>query len=257
MNKMISSDFVEKITKKMSEAIISDNHLSKEYLKKWNIAPQDIVNQLSSAGLHGGIYSKVKSLNNLKIDENLTVLNIGPETGFEVFLLAELFGRVIVCDPDEDNLILLKKIACAYQTEAGIPASEKITFLPLGINNSDTFSEEKRIYNSLKQFGCNSMPTFYNVTSKKEISDLQIPVDLVFIHKILSTITRSASLKSEVVFSNAVQTLRTLLNKGGKISWTEPKAVWEQKKVDLSLYEGLIYEYELQKLEDTYIQIVI
>ena len=129
MNKIIHS-LADKVIKKMCISISSDDHLSDWYLRKWNIEAKNIANRLSAPTLHGGIYSKVKSLENLKVDKQSTALNIGPETGFEVFLLAELSNKVIICDPDEDNLELLKEIAKKYQTETSTPAIKKTIFLP-------------------------------------------------------------------------------------------------------------------------------
>lgn len=256
MNKIIFS-LADTVLEKMSFSISSEHHLSDLYFRKWNIESKNIIDCLSASGLHGGIYSKVRSLANLKVNKHLTVLNIGPETGFETFLLVELFNKVLVCDPDEDNLKLLEEIAKRYQTEKGVLANKRITFLPFGINNKSTFSEEKRIYNSLKESGLNSMPTFYNITSKKEIANLREKFDTVFIHKVLSTMTRSSNIRPDIVFKNAVQILRRKINKNGQISWTEPDAIWGQKDIILKFCRGSIYKYKLADINETYVQIVI
>jgi len=256
MNKNITK-LGDKVLQKMSAVIVSDKKLTDMYFNKWNINGNDIVNQLSSVNLHGGTYSKNMSLKNIKFDFGSSILNIGPETGYEVFLLAELFANVHVCDPDEDNLALLKRISKKYYTEVGTRASDKTTFLPYGINNKQTITGEKRIFKSLESIGLKGLPTFYNLTSKKEVGKIIGKFDVIFIHKILTTITRSATIPADIVFLTAIKTLKTLLKDGGQIFWTEPEAIWSQNNIDVNLFTKTVFKYKLRKLNESYVQIAI
>lgn len=260
----MSSKSQTKILKKIKDVLTKHPHINEAYKRKWNIELPEVIQKLSSMDFHGGAHSKVISLKNMGYDQNLSVLNIGPETGFEVFLLAEVFGKVIVCDPDEDNLSLLKEMVKYYE----FINKPEFKFIAAGLNNKETAKRENEIYQSLKETSFKGFPTFYKISSTKEIKDIDIKIDYIFIHKILSTISRSSYRKVSEIFNESVQNLLIKLKNGGRLSWTEPSFLYEQNGIKLnnlkswvakklSVKNVIIKQYYLPVNKELFVQVII
>lgn len=259
---IIKTEILAKIVlNKISSILISNKDLGDQYFHKWGIRPIDFCSKISSPLFHGGIGSKIKSIKNILHFQTDSVLNIGPETGFEAFYLSEIYPNVIICDPDEDNLLLLKTIADNYRLENGSFASSKMIFFPYGLNNTDTSFQELRNYQTVKTYQSSGMPTFYNVTSVQEINQLSNNIDLIFIHKILSTITRFSQKSSVDIFIECITQLSSKLSPQGVISWTEPQKIWKQNHIDFNIlcnsFQIKIYNYKLPKINEIYTQVTM
>lgn len=244
------------------QILVKNKKISYYFYDKWGIKINEFKKKIIDPTTHGGYVSKKISISNLDINKKTKILDIGPEMGLEIFLLSELSDDITVCDPDKDNLILLKKITDKYINIKGEKIKSKITYKPYGIGNNNLFSitEKNRykiIYNKLKH----SLPAFYNVTSTKEINNLKpIKFDLIFIHKILTTISRSSE-DCYQLFKTTIFSLNDLLSKNGVISWTEPEFVLKQKNIinNLKIFNEFNYKiikYKTKKLPERFVQLI-
>ncbi|OGD81328.1 hypothetical protein A2572_02295 [Candidatus Collierbacteria bacterium RIFOXYD1_FULL_40_9] len=251
---------VEKIYNVLSE----DHVLANEFYQKWGVSLADFKRKITDPLTHGGYVSKLKSIENLEIRKETSVLDIGPEMGLEVFMLAELTDKVTVCDPDVSNLKLISDIARKYIKDGGVRKGVLINFEPLGFGNDvDSIARERTMYNDIVEKLGHSLPAFYNIASERNLNILKEEMfDLIFIHKILTTITRSKAEKPFVVFCEAIEVIKKLLKVGGVCSWTEPEFVWEQKRVlnNLTKIKGVIVEkieYHPKELPEKFVQLFI
>lgn len=247
---------------KMCSILESNHDLSKRFYLKWGVESTNFRKKITDPLTHGGYISKMISLNNLKLSKTNKVLDIGPEMGLEVFMLSEFAENITVCDPDQSNLDLIKMIASHYVNDRGQSINEVAEFRALGFNNDESFSvEEKNRYESIVKKIGHSLPAFYEVTSVEPLSSLKDKFDLVFIHKILTTITRSGKKDSFEVFKNALEDVRKLIGSRGICSWTEPEFVWEQKDImnNISKIDGVkvrFVEYVPDGLPEKFVQLI-
>ncbi|MFZ2153151.1 MAG: hypothetical protein WAV41_03785 [Microgenomates group bacterium] len=245
---------IHKSLQLLHKTLISYPSIVTNYFDKWGIRPENLITRLSDTNFHGGIESKIISIHNLPSKKYSTTLDIGPETGIEIFLLSEISAHLQVADPDEDNLILLKSI-----TDKALPIySKNIKYIPCGLDNSHTYLAENSYYTQLKKIQKNSIPTFYHLTSTSELANLDSKFDLIYIHKIISTISRSQKTPANSIFHKSLDTLFTKLNKKGIISWTEPKFFWDQQKLTIpDKYKTKVIDYQLSNTADNYRQLLI
>jgi hypothetical protein len=252
------------IIHKIHKILINDPPLAKDYYLKWGIDLKDFENKINDPLIHGGYISKMISVNNLDCPKDIVILDIGPEMGLEVFMLAEFAKRIVVCDPDKENLDLIGMLVKKYRNNECNLISDFIEFKPYGINNNEIFAitENKRYESIVNKLG-HSLPTFYRVTSTEDIDKLENDkFDLIFIHKILTTITRSAEKNQDDIFFNAVRKLIIFLQKGGICSWTEPEFVFQQKGVieNINKLDDINYSiisYQPAELAETFMQFKI
>lgn len=249
---------------KIFNILKNDSDLAIEFKTKWGVELNDFRKKISDPLTHGGYISKISSLEKLHIKKNMTILDIGPEMGLEVYILSEFARQLTVCDPDEDNLKLINKIASKYKNEKDENISDFIEFKPLGFNNTEGVNKEEKIrYKNIISVLGHSLPTYYNVTSNRGISSLnRNSYDLIFIHKILTTITRSSSKNPFEIFKNAVDEISELLRVNGVCSWTEPEFVFLQKGIlnkigSIDNIRIKFNEYQPDELPEKYIQMLI
>ena len=252
------------VVDKLQTILNENDNISTLFFNKWGVDKKSFKLKITNPLTHGGYISKSISINNIEVDKDTTVLDIGPEMGLEVFMLSESAKKIIVCDPDQDNLMLIKLIAEKYVNNAGLNVGEIVEFRPLGFNNSDTFViEEKNRYEGIVEKLGHSLPAFYNVSSSDAVRDItETKFDLVFVHKILTTITRSNTVDSYKVFRQAVDDILPLLENDGICSWTEPEFVFEQKQIlsQLRYMNQLKYsviDYQPKELPEKFIQLLI
>ncbi len=244
---------------------VFDNNpgLSQKFYLKWGVDKKDFKRKIYNPLTHGGYMSKLISLNNLNLSEINSVLDIGPEMGLEVFMLSEFAKSITVCDPDQSNLDLIREMASHYINEKGEYINNFIEYRALGFNNNEVFSrEEIKRYESIVNKLGHSLPAFYNVTSVDSINSLRVRYDLIFIHKILTTITRLGDKKSFDVFIDAVENTKELMTSSGKCSWTEPEFVFDQKGIlnNISKINGVnvkLLEYVPEGISEKFIQIIL
>jgi len=82
---------------------------------------------------YGGYQARRRLIESIPIRADDYVLDIGPETGMECFLLAEVYKRVAVAEPDAETYNLLRGIAAHYITEDGRKASDVLQIRRAGI----------------------------------------------------------------------------------------------------------------------------
>ena len=106
-------------------AIVENDELANAYFERFGIAcfektPEEIwwqlVDKLSN---YGGYEVRRRLIECVEIRPGDCVLDIGPETGMECFLLAEVYHKVLVAEPDAITPHLLRGIAEYYYTDDG------------------------------------------------------------------------------------------------------------------------------------------
>jgi len=124
---------------KYLSAIIEDWELAKVYFERFRIeyinkAMEDIYSQLvDKLSEYGGYEIRRKLIKCVEIQPSDCVLDIGPEMGMESFLLAEVYNKVLVAEPDAVTPYLLKEIAKRYYTEDGRRCSDVMDIQRAGI----------------------------------------------------------------------------------------------------------------------------
>ncbi len=250
------------VIKKLSIVINSKADISNSFYNKWGIHGKDIITKLNDKGLHGGLYSKVKSIKNaLKHKQHGSkVLNIGPETGVELFLLLELGLEIDVCEPDIENLRLLKLISKNYITEDGKIAYKNMNFLNVGFRmNKKKLASEQRNYLSIHQMNKTGLPTFYKISPKIEpISSLNKKYDIIFIHKVLTSLSRFCDETPTEIFIKSIKELIPKISSDGLISWTEPMQLIDSNyQFDNLVSVAKLINYTIPDIKEKYIQILI
>ncbi len=125
--------------KKFFNALSEDGELMRAYYRRFDAyydenypeRSQDRI--ITGLNCYGGYKARVKLIKSVPIARNGLVLDIGPEMGMECFLLAEVYQRVLVAEPDERTCRLLKGLAENYFTEDGRRASEVLDIRCAGI----------------------------------------------------------------------------------------------------------------------------
>jgi hypothetical protein len=91
---------------------------------------EDILLALS---FYGGYRTRRRLIEAVPIIPDGIVLNIGPEMGTESFMLAELYNRVLVAEPDARTAEILSELTRHYKTEDGRNASDIIRVEQAGV----------------------------------------------------------------------------------------------------------------------------
>lgn len=124
---------------KFLSAIVENGELARAYFERFGIAyfektPEEIgwqlVDKLSN---YGGYEVHRRLIECVEIQPGDCVLDIGPETGTECFLLAEVYNKVLVAEPDAITPHLLRGIAEYYYTDDGRKASDVLDIQRAGI----------------------------------------------------------------------------------------------------------------------------
>jgi len=124
---------------KFFAAVMKNEKLADAYCKRFRIVYsrktfEEIWLQfISKLSNYGGYDMLRKLIEYVEIRQEEDVLDIGPEMGMECFLLAELYNKVLVAEPDAVTSHLLKGIAKYYYTEDGRRASDVLDIQRMGI----------------------------------------------------------------------------------------------------------------------------
>lgn len=252
---------MDNVLKKVANVISSNPKIANRFLKKWGIQSDQIEHKLGDQGLHGGVYSKIKSINNIKrsILQDSKILDIGPETGIEVFLLSEFGADVWVCEPDVDNLKLLKSISKKYVTSAGKVAFRQLHFKRVGFRlTKNKLASEQRNFLSVFKVIKTGLPTYYNIPEDMEkFSNISTKFDIVFVHKVLTTLSRFSTKPIEEIFTEAVKELWPSVAVKGIVSWTEPASLFDIiSRISLPGKSKKI-EYTIPNVKEKYVQFII
>jgi hypothetical protein len=120
---------------------------------------------LMSLTFYGGYRTRRRLLETVPVVRNDTILDIGPEMGMECFMLAEVYGKVLVAEPDGRTAEVLEELAKHYITEDGRKAADVIEIKRAGIIPHGTVSLTN----------CEGVPTgpvFYNASGAKDIVEV-------------------------------------------------------------------------------------
>ncbi len=124
---------------KFFAALEEDPELRDAYFERFDpnfipFCPEDSRDALlMTFAFYGGYRVRRRLIECVPIDPNDTVLDIGPETGTECFMLAERYRRVLVAEPDARTADLIRQLSEHYITEDGRRASEIIGVRRAGI----------------------------------------------------------------------------------------------------------------------------
>lgn len=120
----------EDFNRKFLLAVLADGKIYREYCKKFRV---EDISDLRRLSYFGGYYLYSKIIKAIPVNPNDCVLDIGPWTGMECFMLAELYNKVIVAEPDAAIAGLLGSIAEHYYTEDGRLASDVLAIYQMGV----------------------------------------------------------------------------------------------------------------------------
>ncbi len=129
----------QKFFEKFLQALSEDNELAKAYFERFGVvceekSSEEIVCQIiDKLSYYGGYEIRCKLIESIQVKPEDCVLDIGPETGMECFLLAEVYHKVLVAEPDTTTPSLLRGIAKHYLTEDGRKASDVLDIRRTGI----------------------------------------------------------------------------------------------------------------------------
>lgn len=124
---------------KLLSAILENREVATAYFERFCIAyykktPEEILYQLvEKLSNYGGYEARRRLIECVEIRPEDCVLDIGPEMGMECFLLAEVYHKVLVAEPDATTPHLLKRIAEYYYTDDGRGASKVLDIRRTGI----------------------------------------------------------------------------------------------------------------------------
>jgi len=214
---------------KFLSAIVEDGVLAKAYFERFGIAPfgktpeeigWQLVDKLSE---YGGYEVRRRLIECVEIRPGDCVLDIGPETGMECFLLAEVYRKVLVAEPDATTPYLLKGIAEYYYTDDGRKASEVLDIQRTGIIPPDSTwsrTNEHSKPSSLVSFDARGAPDI------SEIFGLDF-ADRIVCHHI------GALMPAEPQLVVLLSALSSYCNRRGIITYCE----------EASELEGMVREY--------------
>lgn len=124
---------------KFLSAIAENWELATAYFERFGVAYNkktleeiwyQLVEKLSN---YGGYEVRRRLIECVEIRPEDCILDIGPEMGMECFLLAEVYHKVLVAEPDATTPHLLKGIAEYYYTDDGRKASQVLDIRRTGI----------------------------------------------------------------------------------------------------------------------------
>lgn len=262
---MKNNRFLDHTPSKIAAILEKNRVIAELFYKRWGILPSDFEAKIRTNELHGGFESKLLSIKNLPIHNSDTITVIGPEIGIEAFMFAELAYRVYIYDPDSTILELIKKISNHYTCYDGTLAKDKFAYFHAGFRINKVNLKDKQQYESVQKILNHALPTYYNVDSLQEIQDVLIESDTIFIHKILTTLTRFCSdSSSEDIATYIIRILKNRSKKNTIISWTEPDFVWKKfflnypnTLLDTSTTKKRMIAYPLSQCTDTYVQYIL
>ncbi len=214
-------------------AIIEDWELAKVYFDRFGIeyikkTQEETLSQLVDyLSAYGGHEVRHKLINCIEIQPNDCVLDIGPEMGMECFLLAEVYNKVLVAEPDAVTPHLLKVIAEHYYTEDGRRASDVLDIQRAGIippNSTWSRTEQDAKPSGLVGFDARGAPDI------QEVFGLAF-ADRIVCHHMGTLMPAKPQL---IVLLSA---LSSYCNKKGVITYCE----------EASELEGIILEYAEHK----------
>lgn len=165
---------------------------------------------LISLTFYGGYRTRRQLTLAVPIIPNDVVLDIGPEMGAECFMLAELYRKVFVAEPDSRTAEILSELAQHYTTEDGRKAAEILEIRRAGIIPPG----------SSKLTNCTDVPrgpVYYDARGARDIGDVFGThfADRVFLNHLALMMPEEPKLK--VLLESLVSYCRD----GGCITWCD------------------------------------
>lgn len=219
---------------KFLSAIVENGELARAYFKRFGIAyfektPEEIgwqlVDKLSN---YGGYEVHRRLIECVEIQPGDCVLDIGPETGTECFLLAEVYNKVLVAEPDAITPHLLRGIAEYYYTDDGRKASDVLDIQRAGIippNSTSLKAIRNTKPSGLVEFDARGAPDIH------EVFGLNF-ADRIACHHIGTLMPAKPQLA--VLLSG----LSSYCNQGGIITYCEEASELEGMVLEYAEYKG-------------------
>lgn len=132
--------------KKFFDALSADKEVMRAYFRRFDACydenhPEYSRDRIFTAlNCYGGYKARIKLIKCVPVIRDELVLDVGPEMGMECFLLAEVYDRVLVAEPDARTFRVLTGLAEHYLTEDGRKSAEVLDIRYAGIipPNSDS-----------------------------------------------------------------------------------------------------------------------
>jgi hypothetical protein len=200
---------------------VTQSGIEQNFIKKWGLECLTDVYDILNNNVQGGYDSHQHTM--LSASTGDSVLNVGPGMGFCVFLLTELFERVLVAEPDMENCSLLAGIANHYVTHKGKNAREIVKVYHAGIaitqeavnywNTKQELMKKRNLKGSILNF---------SIQGAGQLKDfLEEKVSRVYLHKVLSSLSISTD------FETVISECRSFLKERGEITWSEPQYIFD------------------------------
>ena len=196
---------------------------------------QQITDKLS---YYGGYRIRRRLIGSVPIEPHDQVLDIGPEMGMECFLLAEVYNRVAVAEPDTETHNLLRGIAGHYITEDGRKASDVLDIQRAGIIPPDSN------WSGTNEQGKPSMVVAFDAKGAPDIGatfGLHF-FDRIVCHHLLWTMPAKPKL---LVLLRA---LSSYCNGTGTITWSDEFSELTDGAVEYARFRG----YDVQRRSQVY-----
>lgn len=200
---------------------VTQSGIEQNFIKKWGLERLADVYDILNNNVQGGYDSHQHTM--LSASTGDSVLNVGPGMGFCVFLLTELFERVLVAEPDKENCSLLASIANHYVTHKGKNAHEIVKVYHAGIaitreavdywNTKQELMKKRNLKGSILNFSIQGAGQLKDILEEK--------VSRVYLHKVLSSLSISTD------FETVISECRLFLKEGGEITWSEPQYIFD------------------------------
>jgi len=202
---------------KFMSAVKEDEELKKAYFARFDayynaeFPERSCENIIAALSFYGGYRAKRRLIESIPIKENDSVLDIGPEMGVECFLLAEVYEKVIVAEPDAKTCEFLQKIASHYVTEKGAKASEILDIKRAGIIPADASGLVVDLV------GTSTGVYAFDARDAKDIGEVfgKGFADRVICNHIVQVMPKEPKLKT------LLEDLAACLKKGGWITWAD------------------------------------
>jgi hypothetical protein len=129
----------KKFLKKFLGAIEKDKKVMDAYYQRFDSyydkhsAAQSRDEVRLGLSFYGGYRARRRLITAVPVTVDACVLDIGPEMGMECFLLAEVYHKVIVAEPDIRTVAVLRGLAEHYVTENGRKARDILDIRPAGV----------------------------------------------------------------------------------------------------------------------------
>jgi len=218
---------------------VKESGQEEAFCAKWGLDNLDQAYHILNDNVQGGFLSHKHTI--LSARTGGSVLNVGPGMGFCVFILAHLFDRVIVAEPDGQNCAILEKIASAYQVDQGKSAAGKIRIIHGGLSiNPNAVKYWQRKQELMKKRKMKGSILNFSIEGAGDLPSLLTEkVQRVYLHKVLSSLSIAGS------FDHIIGQCLSFMAQEGQLTWSEPGYIFRDI---LAVEESIPMEQALKPL---------